>query len=193
MYYTPPFGLLSASAPTIRSRVRELIAQSGTADIVIFETGGAVCALARQDVRAILPVPNLWRPPELPAPVEGFFNLGGSAVPVLALARLFRLPATDAPETIYRHLVLPRVQGSSQVAFLVDRVRDITAAPSDGFLAVDETRTLNGCVEFEISIDGALVHVLSVERILMAKERDTLDALYGMAQSRLSEWSAVTP
>jgi purine-binding chemotaxis protein CheW len=48
---------------------------------------------------------------------------------------------------------------------------------------------LNGCVEAEVTWDGRLVHLRSVERILLAEEQQALAELGRQAQNRLSEWA----
>ena len=55
--------------------------------------------------------------------------------------------------------------------------------------AVSSEGTLNGCVEAEVMWDGRLVHLLSVERILLAEEQQALAELGRQAQNRLSEWA----
>lgn len=164
--------------------------------IIIFDVCGIACALRRDAVRELLPLPRLWRPPALPRPVAGFFNLGGKAVPVLRLDRLFGLeehPA-DQEAALYRHLIL--VQGSVQVqdkaeplALLVDRVLDMAHMDAGRLSPVSENATLNGCVEAEITIDDRLVHLLSLERLLFVEEKQALAELGRRAQSRLGEWA----
>jgi chemotaxis signal transduction protein len=63
--------------------------------ITVFDVCGTACALHRSAAREFLPLPRLWRPPALPRPVAGFFNLGGHAVPVLRLDVLFGLQQSE--------------------------------------------------------------------------------------------------
>jgi Chemotaxis signal transduction protein len=161
--------------------------------IVLFDICGTECALRRDAVRELLPLPHLRRPPSLPAPVAGFFNLGGSAVPAVRLDVLFGLPReeTSSETDLYRHLIL--VEGLTPdlpTALLVDRVEDVKTVSASQLFPVREEGTLNGCVEAEIDLDGRLVHLLSLERILMAGERRALSELNRQAQSRLDTWSA---
>ncbi|MBM6594804.1 chemotaxis protein CheW [Microvirga pudoricolor] len=160
--------------------------------ILLFEVGGVGCALRRQEVRELLPMPHLWRPPALPRSVAGFFNLGGQAVPVVTLATLFGLeaPGLTKEAEAYRHLMLiDRLGGSGPAAFLVDRVIDLVTVDEARLSPVPASDTLNGCIEAEIEHSGALVHLLSLERILLAEERQSLADLSGRAQERLGEWA----
>lgn len=160
--------------------------------VIIFDVCGTACAIRRQEVRELLPVPRLWRPPGTPRPVAGFFNLSGTAVPVVRLDIVFGLPkAEDSPEAaLYSHLMLIEdLSGSGLGALLVDRVQDVTDVAETAISPVDQTDTLNGCVEAEIGHDGRLIHLLSRERILLAEERQALADLGASAQKRLQEWA----
>ncbi|WP_210495856.1 chemotaxis protein CheW [Microvirga antarctica] len=160
--------------------------------ILLFDVGGTRCALRRNDVRELLPLPHLWRPPSLPKPLAGFFNLGGTAVSVVRMDVLFGLESQKAgtDNGLYRHLIL--VDGVTEgrpMAFLVDRVVDLALVDGRLVSPVREAGTLNGCVQGEIDIDGQLVHLLSVDRVLFAEEQQALSTLTQTAQSRLSEWT----
>jgi|UPI0004BB815F purine-binding chemotaxis protein CheW len=160
--------------------------------IIVFDVCGTACALHRTAVREFLPLPHLWRPPALPRPVAGFFNLGGHAVPVLRLDVLFGLQRAekDAEEDLYQHLILiDRFNASGTSALLVDRVLDVASVDPSRLSSVREEGTLNGCVEAEVTWDNRLVHLLSVERILLAEEQQALAELGRQAQNRLSEWA----
>ncbi len=160
--------------------------------IIVFDVSGAACALPRSAVRELLPLPRLWHPPGLPRPVAGFFNLGGQAVPVLRLDVLFSLEQADgqAQDDLYRHLILiDRLSSSGVGALLVDRVLDVLAVQGFQLSSVSAADTLNGCVEAEITLDGRLVHLLSVERILLQEEQQSLAELGRHAQNRLNEWA----
>lgn len=161
--------------------------------VITFDICGTTCALRRNAVRELLPMPRLWQPPALPRPVAGFFNLGGKAVPVIRLDVLFGLErkAEDPDSVLYQHLILVKGLGrSGSIALLVDRVLDVIDIASTDFSPVPAQDTLNGCVEAEMSLDGRLVHLLSLERILLAEEQQALAELSRNAQSRLSEWAA---
>jgi purine-binding chemotaxis protein CheW len=160
--------------------------------IIVFDVSGVACALRRSTVRELLPLPRLWQPPALPRPVAGFFNLSGKAVPVLRLNVLFGLDQGEGTTEadLYRHLILIEGLGASGLAaLLVDRVQDVLTVGHGQLSPVPEGHTLNGCVEAEVDLGGRLVHLLSVERILLAEEQQALAALGRNAQIRLGEWA----
>lgn len=160
--------------------------------LIVFDVCGTACALHRSAVREFLPLPRLWRPPALPRPLAGFFNLGGDAVPVLRLDVLFGLEQGEAdPEAdLYRHLILIGASSTSGLsALLVDRVLDVARVDASQLSAVHKGGTLNGCVEAEVAWGDRLVHLLSADRILLTEEKQALAELGRHAQSRLSEWA----
>lgn len=160
--------------------------------IILFDVRGIACALRRSHVRELLPLPHLSRPPALPRPVAGFFNLGGTAVPVLRLDVLFGLEreAESREASLYRHLILlDGLSPAGPAALLVDRVLDVADRHEAQLSPVRPENSLNGCVEAEIEHSGRLVHLLSLERILFAEEKQALAELGRQAQTRLSEWT----
>jgi purine-binding chemotaxis protein CheW len=160
--------------------------------IIVFDVCGTACALHRSAVRELLPLPRLWRPPALPRPVAGFFNLSGQAVPVLRLDVLFGLEQGQlgAEDDLYRHLILIEGQGGSGAnALLVDRVLDVATVNASQLSPVQQEETLNGCIEAEVTWGDRLVHLLSVARILLAEEQQALAELGRHAQNRLGEWA----
>lgn len=159
--------------------------------VILFDVSGFACALRRSEVRELLPLPRLWRPPSLPRPVAGFLNLSGAAVPVLRLDVLFGVGRdAEAEANLYRHLILVRGLGQAgSIALLADRVLDVIEVEQARLSPVERSETLNGCVEAEIDLGNRLVHLLSLERILFAEEQQALAELSRQAQSRLSEWT----
>jgi purine-binding chemotaxis protein CheW len=160
--------------------------------IIIFDVCDTACALHRSAVREFLPLPRLWRPPALPRPVAGFFNLAGDAVPVLRLDLLFGLQtgADNREADLYRHLILLETGGTAGLtALLVDRVLDVASVNATHLSDVQQAETLNGCVEAEVTWGDRLVHLLSAERILLAEEQQALAEFGRQAQSRLDEWA----
>jgi purine-binding chemotaxis protein CheW len=109
----------------------------------------------------------------------------------VTLSILFGLEAPSGTKEAdaYRHLMLiDRLSASGPAALLVDRVLDLVTVEPGRLSPVPSSDTLNGCIEAEIEFDGSLVHLLSLERILLAEERQSLAELGRKAQARLSEW-----
>ena len=132
----------------------------------------------------------LSRPPGLPSLLEGFLNLGGTAVPVVRLAQLFDLP--ELVPALYTPLLILRTS-EDRVALLVESVRGIVAASPTDIRAGYDGGTFNDCVEGEITVSDQVVHLLSPERLLLEKERQLLAELQAVEQDRLRELEEVRP
>jgi len=169
-------------------------ARSSAADqYLLLRLGTRRCALPRAAVREILPLPRLWRPPGLPRPLAGFMNLGGDALPVLDLVRLFGLEAEGAAgeAALYRHVVLTGpLPGGEPFGLLVDRVLDLLNIPPAQLRPIPPENTLNNCAVAEIETPDGFVHLLAPDRLLLEGERARLAALRQGAQARLAEWEA---
>ncbi|MET0257805.1 MAG: chemotaxis protein CheW [Methylobacterium sp.] len=162
------------------------MALPSTTTYLVLDVAGTPCALPREAVREILPLPHLHEPPAAGGPLAGFFNLGGMPVPVLDLARLLGLRDATAPDP-YRH-VLHAADGS--LALLVDRVVDVVEVGADSIGPVAGGQTLNGCIEAEITLGDRLVHALAMTRILTVEERARIAELGRRAAARLAAFDA---
>ncbi|UFN48100.1 chemotaxis protein CheW [Roseomonas sp. OT10] len=158
-------------------------------ELVVFAMGSQDCALPRQAVQELLPLPRLWVPPGLPRPLDGFLNLGGQPVPVLALAPLLGLPE-DGAETdrVYHHLILLR-GAASPLALRVPRVLDMRTVPVAALRPVSPTDSLQGFVTAGIPFGPRLVHLLDADRLLLERERAVLESLAREATRRRAEWA----
>lgn len=158
-----------------------LFALSGTAQVTL-------CALPRDSVRALLPLPRLDAPPGLPQPLAGFLNLGGAAVPVVELALLLGLPPGESHP--YRHLILlDRPSGGPPVALLVDRVADVLP-PGQPVRAAEPGLSVAEVVTGAVDVGGIAAHLLDPARLLLTQEAAVLGALARQAQERLARWEA---
>lgn len=162
------------------------MAEPATTAYLLLDVAGTACALPVGAVREILPLPQLHAPPASGGPLAGFLNLSGTPVPVLDLARLLGLREAAEPDP-YRHVVLA-ADGAS--ALLVDRAADLVAVPRQAVRAVEDGRTLNGCVEAELAMGDRLVHALALPRLLSAEERARVEALTARAAERLAALDA---
>ena len=129
---------------------------------------------------------QLAQPPGLPAPMEGILNMEGRAIPVLRLDKLLALPA--GRPGLYSMLVVVKGVAQNLSAILVDRVTEILSVPSPERLPVPPDESFNACAEAVISNGGRTIYILSVRRILLEKERESLEEFQAMAQRRLEQW-----
>jgi len=154
--------------------------------VLIFRLSDRPCAVATERVLEIVPMASLARPPGLPALLEGFLNLRGTAVPVLRLHRLFDLPG--APMALYTPLLIVR-DGPRPLGLLVDEVKQVIEVSPDALLPIKEGHIFNDCAEAEVVLgDGhPPAHLLSCERLVLEQERQCIAELQAAAQRRLEE------
>jgi purine-binding chemotaxis protein CheW len=160
--------------------------------LVVFTIADRRCALPRGAVRGLLPVPHLWRPPATPPLIAGFANIAGDAVCVLDLARLFEDVYSVLGEEgdFYRHLILvDGVLADRPVALLVDRVLSLTVVDEADLRPLTAGATLNGAVQAECDLNGELVHLLALDRLLLEVERQGLIDLQQAAAARIDAWA----
>lgn len=157
--------------------------------IVIFRCGETRCALDRAVVGEVTPVPELSRPPGMPASLEGFLNLGGEAIAVVAVATLFGLEPDPGIDPNYRHILVAGA-GKDRLGLLVDRVQDVRTIDAGAARVAPQGGALNDCVAAELTIDDRNIHLLAIDRILLAAEKARLEDLRRAEQARLDALAA---
>ncbi len=163
--------------------------------VLIFDVADTALALPVDVIREILPLPLLSRPPQMPSLIEGVFNLRGQAASVLRLDRLLGLAgagtAGDASAGVYAPLLLLKPgamgTGAGPLALLVDRVRGIQSVAEAALLPVSALDSLNGCVAAELAGTEPPAHLLSLDRLLLERERRCILEHQARAERRLAE------
>lgn len=162
--------------------------------LVVFAIAEQRCALPGEAVRGLLPLPRLWRPPATPDIIAGFANIQGDALCVLDLSRIFGAASrpADRERDFYRHLVLvDGVLADRPVALLVDRVLNLATIDTVDLRPVSDDASLNGAVQAVCDLEGDLVHLLSLDRLLLEVERQGLALLQQSATARIDAWAVV--
>lgn len=154
--------------------------------LLVFHLASQVVALPLENVESIAPMAQLSRPPGLPSPLEGVLNLGGRAVPVWRLARLLQLPE-QRPGLYSMIIILKRIPDAG-TAMLVDRVTEILSVPEIAMIPIADEDSFNGCVEATVPAGGQAIHLLSLERVLLKKEREALSEFQAIEQRRTRDW-----
>ncbi len=153
------------------------------APFLVFRLPGLACALPLASLQEVLPLPQLSRPPGLPALLEGFLNLGGAAVPILRLDRLFGLPELALGR--YTPLLVLR-QPEDRLALLVESAQVVVHVRPQDVRPVRSGLSFNDCSEGEVTVGDRPVHLLSPERVLLEKERQCLAEWQAVEQERLA-------
>jgi purine-binding chemotaxis protein CheW len=157
--------------------------------ILIFRCGERRCALDRAAVSEVAPLPELSRPPGMPASLEGFLNLGGEMLGVVDASSLFGVERDPDIDPVYRHLIV-LAGGEEPFCLLVDRVEDIRRVDLSTLMPVASAHSLNDCMTGQMEIDGVVVHLLAADRILLAAEAARMKALRAAEQARLDALGA---
>jgi len=156
---------------------------------VVFEVSGYSCGLPLEQVREIVPMCDLARPPGLPPLLEGLLNLRGEITPVIRMARLFGLP----PIVLRRHTQIVVLQGPAPLALLSDRVRNVSAVAPSEILPASGDSVFNDCLAGVLPAAHGPIHLLHAERLLLAQEKQRISELREIAQRRLAELEGVGP
>lgn len=167
-----------------------MVTTVGATRCVVFSVSGRVLALPTVDVRRVLPLPLLDRPPTAPPVVAGLFRHRGRAVPVLRLDRLLGLQQA-APDLYAPLLLLER--GGRPLALLTDRVLDVVAIPAESVSAADHALTFNGCAVASVPYRTTRATLLAAERLLTEVEGRLLADFQAIADERLAHWTPPPP
>jgi purine-binding chemotaxis protein CheW len=154
---------------------------------VVFEVSGYSCGLPLEQVREIVPMCDLARPPGLPPLLEGLLNLRGEITPVVRLDRLFGVP----PIVLRRHTQLVVLQGPAPLALLADRVRNVAVVVPAELLPASGDSVFNDCLAGVLPAAQGPIHFLHAERLLLAQEKQRIAELQEIAQRRLAELEGV--
>lgn len=158
----------------------------GQRTLLVFSLAGQTYALPLLRMQEIVPMAALSRPPGLPDMLAGFLNLGGTAVPVVRLDRLFKLP--DLTPGLYTPLLILR-SAEGPLALMAERVSKIVSVPEDQIVPVRDSYSFNECADgiWNGGPEGMII-LLSPERLLLEKERQSLAELEAREQERLRQW-----
>lgn len=154
--------------------------------VVVFRLVGRGFGLPVDDVREVVPVAWLDRPPHLSSMVEGILNLGGQAVPVLRLDRLLGLEegryGLDASVLIMR----PGPEGGT-FGLLVEHVDGVREMAAFAAMGLPPGQSFNDCLVEVLEQDGRAVNLLAWDRVLLEQERERLAEFQDRAQARLAD------
>jgi purine-binding chemotaxis protein CheW len=162
--------------------------QSPERKLLVLEIASRHIALPIESIREIVPIAALARLPAQPLVLEGFLNLRGSVISVLRLARLLDLPESEPG--LYTPVAVLQADGGD-FAVLADKAIDITSVPAGALTPVEEHASFNSCAKAQVELNGRVVAVLSPERLLLEKERQSVADFQARMARRLASLEAV--
>lgn len=145
------------------------------AQIVIFRLGDEEFGMDVFSVLEILRHQQVTAVPKAPAFVEGVIDVRGALIPVVDLRKRFELPA--APTDGRTRIVVTQF-GDERLGLVVDAVSEVLRVPESAIseppayvkgLAAEYVRGL-------VRLEGRLVVLLDIERILSTQERIALES-----------------
>ena len=160
--------------------------------ILTFSVREYLFSLALDQVKEVVHMAELYKPPGTPSFIEGFLNVENSAIPVLSLSKL--LFSTPPLKHTYSPLIVLEATGPSPSsptphpwAVLVDKVMDIKNLPPENLLPVNEELVFSNCVTAVAEIEGQKVYLLAPGQILLRQEEERITEFLHLAQKRIDK------
>jgi len=159
-------------------------------DLLVFHSSKQDCAFPLDVIQEIVPMTQLSSPPGMPSLLAGFLDLGGFAVAIIRLDKLFNLP--EQRPGLHTPLIILRGQRGGRTGVLVGGVRRIVKVARPAFMSVPPGNLFCDCATAVIDLDGTPVHILSPDRILLEKESQILAEFQSIEQERLEDLREAT-
>ncbi len=146
--------------------------------LVTFRIGKEEFSMDILKVQEIIRHMDLTRVPRTPDFVDGVINLRGRVIPVLDLRKRFGLPADE--KTSETRIIVVDVDDST-VGFKVDAVSEVLRLPADTVEPPPAlvTGTESDYIRGVGKLDGRLIILLDVAKILTRTEKDALGNVLG--------------
>ena len=149
--------------------------------IVVFELGAEQFGVDIASVESIIKMQAITRMPHSPAFVEGVTNLRGKILPVIDLRRRFGLLEQAADKN--SRIIVMSVNGT-EVGMVVDGVSEVltvpdsTVEPAPAIATTVDSAFITGIAK----LDGRLVILLDLNRVLSTQEQEDLSVLQGQPE-----------
>jgi len=175
----------------------ETRASSGAPDealnqFVVFKLGGNEFAVAIEQVQEILVLGPVARVPKTPGFIEGIINVRGKIIPVLNLRK--RLEIAGAARDQDARIIVAEVDEQT-VGMIVDLVTEVVKFPVSG-LEPPPPLITTVSPRFVTSVgklDGRILVILNLDRILSPEEMSELRATTGARAGSHESATAPTP
>ncbi len=131
-------------------------------------------------VQEVVFLPELSRPPGMPSILEGLMTVDGNPVPVMRVARLLGLPASASG--IYTPVMILK---KAKAALAVESMDDIYRLSAKDIVKAKPGLAFNDCLMGEVRLKDRVVHVLSVDRLLLTEEKRRVEEFKSVVQARL--------
>jgi chemotaxis signal transduction protein len=146
---------------------------------------GMLFALKAEDTQEVVHMAELVTPPGLPSFLSGFITIEGQAIPVISLSTL--MGSFEQPIGIYTPLIILKNK-KIPMAFMVEAILNIEPVEEDHLHPLEDETIFNQCVSLSgKNSAGNTFYLLSVDRILLAREKKRVLEFQVILQSRLDD------
>ncbi len=143
---------------------------------VVFKLGNEKYCADIANVGSITEFDTITKVPNTPSYIEGVINLRGEVIPIVSLKKRFNV--SEANESEDARIIIITYDGKN-IGFLVDdasqviRIDDENIEPTPAIIAGEDRKYISGVGK----VDGAIVVLLDLIKILSDSEMDALDAI----------------
>jgi len=144
--------------------------------IVVFELGTEQFGVDISSVESIIKMQAITKMPHAPAFVEGVTNLRGKVLPVIDLRKRFGMASNEVDKD--SRIIVISVN-RTEVGMVVDGVSEVFTVPDQ---AVEPAPSIATTVDSAFitgiaKLDGRLVILLDLDRVLTIQEQSDLESL----------------
>ena len=157
--------------------------------LVTFHVGAELFGVPISAVQEIVRVPEITRVPQAPAFVEGIINLRGRVIPVIDMRkRLGRSPADAGGPEDRRRRILVTEAGGRLIGIIVSEVSEVLRLSEEKVEAAPPmvSGLSNQYIRGVGKLDGALLILMDIEKVLTAEEVEGLDGACPGGQTPLA-------
>ncbi|MGQ9677479.1 MAG: chemotaxis protein CheW [Chloroflexota bacterium] len=153
--------------------------------VVVFTLAGESYGVDIATVHEIIRMQHVTRVPRAPEFVEGVTNLRGRVIPVVDLRRRFGLAIAE--NTASTRIVVVEI-GDHTIGAVVDSVSEVLRIPADSIelpspvITTVDSDYLRGIAK----LDGRLIILLSLDKVLSADNLESLSHLRLTAETAIS-------
>lgn len=140
--------------------------------VVSFRIGDEEYALDIMKIDSIVEVSKITKIPQAPAFIEGIMDFRGVVIPVISGTKKFLISSKEESEREKSNRAIVINTKDKKVAILVDEVKEVLSLSQEileeppAEIASDSNKYISAIA----NIDGRMIIVLDVDKILSAKE-----------------------
>ena len=155
-------------------------AAQGEEQLVVFDLADEAYGVDIGAVREIIRMQDITKVPSAPAFVEGIINLRGSVIPVVDLRKRFALSISERDKD---NRILVVDIGGNDIGVVVDAVTEVLRISSDSVEPPSAVITTADSVYLLgiVKLEGRLVILLDLEKVLSESEKNSLSEAPAMA------------